>query len=67
MAVHHGKNQDVIGLDGIENRVGKHLRQTASDIFFKDGPTLWRFNDQLDVTRSTAAMYRNSKPGWQPA
>ena len=46
--MHDGKNEDVIGFDGVEHTVGEYVRQAAADIFVYDPPVIRRFKYALD-------------------
>ena len=46
--MHDGKNEDVIGFDGVEHTVREYVRQAAADIFVYDPPATRRFENALD-------------------
>jgi hypothetical protein len=46
--VHHGKDENAIGVHAIEDSVGEPVHQAASDLTGKHRPGLWETEDSVD-------------------
>ena len=46
--MHHSNNKDELRFDGVQNPIGKHPREAATDILFENSPTFWGFQNPPD-------------------